>query len=259
MVYVAAAHPNTVPPSSITPILVDNAMRTPFAISARSSPPYISGRSPCTTLLLPARHSSAILTKPPAQRHRRNMSSPTVDHFLAASEEYRKTFGDKGSLQTPPVKKLAVGRVSKLTVQSSVVAHLGLKEGDAHIIRNAGGSARDALRSIIISQRLLGTREVAVFHHTKCGMLTFSTDQLRKMVKDSDPNDEGLNAVDKIDFLEFDDLEGSVKKDVEFLQNNPLVLKETKVSGWLCRDGCRSASVALHRIVHYLPHSGILD
>ncbi|KZT23873.1 carbonic anhydrase [Neolentinus lepideus HHB14362 ss-1] len=159
------------------------------------------------------------------------MSSSTVNYFLAASEEYQKTFGDKGSLQTPPVKKLAV--VTCMDSRINVVAHLGLKEGDAHIIRNAGGSAKDALRSIIISQRLLGTREIAIFHHTKCGMLTFSTDQLRQIVKDSDPADEGLKAVDNIDFLEFADLEDSVKKDVKFLQNNPLVLKETKVTGWV--------------------------
>ena len=89
------------------------------------------------------------------------------------------------------------------------------------------------MRSILISQRLLGTREIAVFHHTDCGMLTFTTPQLRKLVKDSDPSDPSLSAVDEIDFLEFPELEQSVKDDVEYLKTNPLVLKETVVTGWI--------------------------
>jgi len=112
-------------------------------------------------------------------------------------------------------------------------AQLGIKEGDAHIIRNAGGVAKDALRSIIISQRLLGTREIAVIHHTSCGMVTFSTPQLRTLVKDSDPQNTALKTVDQIDFLEFGDLEQSVKEDVKFLKENPLVLPETKITGWV--------------------------
>ncbi|KAL0573355.1 hypothetical protein V5O48_008598 [Marasmius crinis-equi] len=111
---------------------------------------------------------------------------------------------------------------------------LDIEEGDAHIIRNAGGMARDALRSIIISQRLLGTREIAVYHHTGCGMVQFTTPSLRQMVKDADPlNAEAAKQVDQIKFLEYSDLEQSVKDDVEFLKTNPLVLKETKVTGWI--------------------------
>lgn len=138
---------------------------------------------------------------------------------------------------------------------SSVYAELGIKEGDAHIIRNAGGVVyvlsatlrvvslwlidlllirrRDALRSIIISQRLLGTREIAVFHHTGCGMLTFSTPQLQKIVKDSDPSNTSLAVVDDIQFLEFSNLEQSVRDDVQFLKESPLVLPETVISGWV--------------------------
>jgi carbonic anhydrase len=95
-------------------------------------------------------------------------------------------------------------------------------------------SSREALRSIVISQRLLGTREIAVFHHTGCGMLTFSTDQLKAIVKDAAPGDTKVEEeVEKFDsFLEFSELEQSVKGDVEFLQGNPLVLKETKITGW---------------------------
>lgn len=122
-----------------------------------------------------------------------------------------------------------------LTVShSSPAAHLGIKEGDAHVIRNAGGSAKDALRSIVISQRLLGTHEIAVFHHTGCGMLIFSTNELRDIVKKADPgNSTTASQVDAIDFLEFTDVEDSVRSDVKFLQESPLVLKETSITGWV--------------------------
>lgn len=140
----------------------------------------------------------------------------------------------------------------QLTATSRPAGQLGISLGDAHVIRNAGGStyvfpsldlssliedifdSKDALRSVIISQRLLGTREIAVFHHTGCGMLTFSTDHLRKVVKDAHPGNPAVaEQVDKIDFLEFPHLEDSVKNDVAFLKENPLVLEGTKVTGWV--------------------------
>lgn len=94
--------------------------------------------------------------------------------------------------------------------------------------------SKEALRSVVISQRLLGTREIAIFHHTGCGMVTFDTPTLRDIVKESAPGDAELaQAVDDIDFLEFKHLEESVKEDVRFLQENPLVLPGTKVTGWV--------------------------
>lgn len=94
--------------------------------------------------------------------------------------------------------------------------------------------SKDALRSIIISQRLLGTREIAVFHHTGCGMLTFSTNDLRGIVKKADPGNAAVaSQVDSIDFLEFGHLEDAIKSDVKFLQESPLVLNETKITGWV--------------------------
>ncbi|KZP32281.1 carbonic anhydrase [Athelia psychrophila] len=141
------------------------------------------------------------------------------------------TFGDKGKLVLPPAKQLTI--VTCMDARIDPAASLGIPEGDAHIIRNAGGSAKDALRSIVISQRLLGTREVAVFHHTNCGMLTFSTDQLRGIVKDAAPGDAAVaKQVDEIEFLEFSDIHAAVKSDVEFLKASPLVLKETEITGW---------------------------
>ncbi|KAF7978895.1 hypothetical protein HWV62_44403 [Athelia sp. TMB] len=152
-------------------------------------------------------------------------------NFAAANAKYVESFGDKGSLPLPPGKKLTI--VTCMDARIDPAASLGIHEGDAHVIRNAGGSAKEALRSIIISQRLLGTREVAVFHHTGCGMLTFSTEQLKDIVKNDAPNDVVVaSQVDKYDFLEFSDLEGSVKSDVQFLKDSPLVLKETDITGW---------------------------
>ncbi len=85
----------------------------------------------------------------------------------------------------------------------------------------------------MVSQRLLGTREIAVFHHTDCGMTTFETPQLREIVKKDDASPAVAKLVDDFDFLEFSNLELSVREDVEFLKKNPLLLKETKISGWI--------------------------
>ena len=97
---------------------------------------------------------------------------------------------------------------------------LGLEEGDAHVIRNAGGLARDALRSLVISQQLLGTREIVVIHHTDCGMLTFTNEQLQAKVR----TELGADA-SAIDFQPFEDLEQSVADDVAFLRESPLLLE----------------------------------
>lgn len=152
--------------------------------------------------------------------------------FAKANEAYVATFDDKGALPLPPAKKLIV--VTCMDARLLPEAHLGLHEGDAHVIRNAGGVAADAIRSIVISQRLLGTREIAIFHHTDCGMLTFETEHLRDIIKSSSPgDDEVAKLVNDLHFHEFNDLEGAVKKDVAFLKSHPLLLKETKVTGWL--------------------------
>ena len=94
--------------------------------------------------------------------------------------------------------------------------------------------SKDELRSLIISQRLLGTREIAVFHHTDCGMLTFASNDVRTIVKDAAKGDAAVAArVDAIDFLEFANLEESVKEDVAWVKSEPLLLPETVVTGWV--------------------------
>ena len=106
---------------------------------------------------------------------------------------------------------------------------LGLDEGDAHVIRNAGGRASDdALRSLIISYKLLGTREVVVIHHTDCGMLTFTNDQLRDMLR----NDLNADA-SGIDFLPFSDLDESVRQDVQTIRSSPLIPDDIPVTGFV--------------------------
>ena len=94
--------------------------------------------------------------------------------------------------------------------------------------------SKEALRSIVISQRLLGTTEIAVFHHTDCGMLTFTNDDIRHKVKTEEPGNAVVaEAVDKIDFLPFPHLEESVKDDVEYLKESKLLKKGTHLSGWI--------------------------
>ncbi|KAG8901994.1 hypothetical protein FRB99_004978 [Tulasnella sp. 403] len=154
--------------------------------------------------------------------------------FAKANESYVESFGEKSSLSLPPARGVIV--ITCIDARIDPAASLGIKEGEAHVIRNAGGRAFDALRSVIISQQLLATRETIVFHHTDCGMLTFTDDVLRQRLRES----VSLNAraairpiIDGLSFLPFSNLEDAIKEDVAFLQNNPLVPEETKITGWI--------------------------
>jgi carbonic anhydrase len=148
-----------------------------------------------------------------------------IDDLIQANESYASGF-TKGDLPTPPAKKTIV--VTCMDARLIPSRFLALEEGDAHVIRNAGGRVQDALRSIVISQRLLGTNEVLVIHHTDCGMLSFRNEDLYAKVKD----DLGADATD-IDFLPFPDLEQSVRDDVQFLKDSPLVPEEVSVRGFV--------------------------
>ncbi|KAJ7789835.1 carbonic anhydrase, partial [Mycena olivaceomarginata] len=132
----------------------------------------------------------------------------------------------------PPTKRLAI--VTYMDARINPFKQLGISEGEAHIIRNAGGMAKDALRSLIISQRFLGTRAIAVYHHTGCGMVTFRGPELKRLVKWPSPCDDACAAqVDAIDFLEFKDLEKSVKDDVKLLKESPLIVEGAWITGWI--------------------------
>jgi carbonic anhydrase len=148
-----------------------------------------------------------------------------TDELILANERYAASF-EKGDLPTPPAKRVAIVACMDARILPSRV--LGLEEGDAHIIRNAGGLARDALRSIVISQQLLGTNEVIVIHHTECGMLTFQNEDVYAKVQES----LGADASD-IDFLPFPDLDQSVRDDIAFLKDSPLIPDHVSVRGFV--------------------------
>src|SRR4051794_17024023 len=125
--------------------------------------------------------------------------------ILEANERYAAGF-DKGGLQALPARRLAV--LTCMDARLDPARALGLEEGDAHVIRNAGGRATDdAIRSLVISQQLLGTREVLVIHHTDCGMLTFTNEQLRDRLR----RELGADA-ESVDFLPSPDLQASVRE-----------------------------------------------
>src|SRR6478735_12515816 len=106
--------------------------------------------------------------------------STVLDEVLKANAGYSESFGNKANLALPPARRFAI--LTCMDARLDPAKYAGLREGDAHIIRNAGGRASDdALRSLVISEQLLGTREVVVIHHTDCGMLTFSNDDLRSI------------------------------------------------------------------------------
>ncbi len=149
-----------------------------------------------------------------------------VQEFLEANEGYARTF-QKGHLPMPPARHVAV--LTCMDARLDPARLLGLEEGDAHVIRNAGGRAsEDAIRSLVISEQLLGTNTVVVIHHTDCGMLTFSNDDLRTKVKQELKAD-----ADHIDFLPFKDLEQSVRDDVAKLKASPLIPKNVDISGFI--------------------------
>jgi len=161
-----------------------------------------------------------------------------VDELVLANVDFAKR-RPPVQLPMPPARHVAVVTCMDARILPSRL--LGLNEGDAHVIRNAGGRTQEALRSLVISQRLLGTNEVAVIHHTDCGMLTFSNEGLRARVKEELGVDAG-----SVDFLPFIDVEESVREDVAFLRASPLIPGSIPIRGFVydVRTG-RLAEVAV--------------
>lgn len=166
------------------------------------------------------------------------------DEVLQANARYAAEFGEKGKLALPPARGFAILTCMDARIDPAKLA--GLAEGDAHVIRNAGGRASDdAIRSLVISYKLLGTKEWFVIHHTNCGMELFSDeiirDLLRKSLKTasfdgkvwSDVGGGGSHAGDFIDFLTIRDLAQSVVVDVERIRSHPLVPKDIPVHGYI--------------------------
>ena len=150
----------------------------------------------------------------------------TRDQLLAANETYASGFA-KGDLPAPPRRRFAV--VTCMDARLDPAKFLGLEEGDAHVIRNAGGLVTDdALRSLVISHWLLGTQEALVIAHTGCGMLTFTNDDLRRKLAD----EAGADA-SGVDFQPFSDLEESVRGSIRKIAESPLLPDSFFASGFV--------------------------
>ncbi|KAJ7593994.1 carbonic anhydrase [Mycena floridula] len=150
--------------------------------------------------------------------------------YVAKNASYATTFKPEDIL--PLVAEKVDLIVTCMDPRIDPYTQFGAKMGDTALIRNGGGSTKEALRSIVFIQQM-GVRNIAVIHHTDCGLTHITTEGIRSAVKKAHPGEEeAAKAIDAIDFLEFTDIDGSVKVDVEFLHNHPLILKETNVTGW---------------------------
>jgi carbonic anhydrase len=148
------------------------------------------------------------------------------EQVLEANRRYAESF-DRSKLAMPPSKRLVV--VACMDARLTVEELLGLKTGEAHIIRNAGGLVTDdALRSLIISYKLLGTREFFVINHSDCGMLTFTDEQLRQQLTKDTGADAGSLA-----FYAFNNLEENVRAQVAQIRNSPFIPKDISVRGFV--------------------------
>src|SRR6188472_4111900 len=137
-----------------------------------------------------------------------------TDEYLANNARYAEDFN--GPLPLPPSKSIAA--LACMDARLDVARVLGIAEGESHVIRNAGGIASDdAIRSLAISQRLLGTREIVLVHHTDCGMLTFTDEQFAGILRDDTGSEPGWTA------QAFDDLDADVRRSIETIQSSPYV------------------------------------
>src|SRR5690349_20117811 len=168
-----------------------------------------------------------------------------LDEVLKANNDYAAAFGQKAELGLPPARRFAI--LTCMDARLDPAKYAGLAEGDAHVIRNAGGRASDdAIRSLVISYKLLGTREWLVIHHTDCGMQLFTDDILRNLLSRSlktaviDENgwrnteeSGGTEEAKFIAFLPFANLEESVLEDVLRIRNHPLVPAHIPIYGYI--------------------------
>ncbi|KAI4217990.1 MAG: hypothetical protein LQ349_008921 [Xanthoria aureola] len=162
------------------------------------------------------------------------MTTTNEAHLIRSNRKFAKCFDD-GDLSHLPAKKYAI--VTCMDCRIDAYSAFGITPGDAHVIRNAGGSARDALRSLVISQQLLQTTEVFIIKHTHCGMQGLTNDAVNAtVVKNLGP--EALAELDavhcnKFDWLPFADLKQGIKDDVAFLKSSRAISRSVHVSGWI--------------------------
>src|SRR5438128_10390725 len=150
---------------------------------------------------------------------------PVTDELLTNNESYAASF-TKGELPMPPGKKVAVVACMDARLVPSRV--LGLEEGDAHVIRNAGGVVTDdEIRSLAISQRLLGTEEIILIHHTDCGMLTFTDDDFKRSIQDE------IGVKPPWSPEAFPDIAEDVRQSLRRIENSPFVTKHVSLRGFI--------------------------
>jgi carbonic anhydrase len=148
-----------------------------------------------------------------------------TDELLRNNEAYAESF-EKGDLPLPPARGVAV--VACMDARLDVHKMLGLEEGDAHVIRNAGGVITDdEIRSLAISQRLLGTSEIILVHHTDCGMLTFTDDELKRQIQ------EDVGVKPHFSMESFSDLEEDVRQSIRRIQASPFIPNKDSVRGFV--------------------------
>ena len=171
--------------------------------------------------------------------------SNVLQEVLAANQRYAADFGDKAKLAMPPARHFAI--LTCMDARLDPAKFAGLAEGDAHVIRNAGGRASDdAIRSLVISYKLLGTREWFVIHHTNCGMEFFTSDVMRGLLANSLETaaltEKGFQDVGKgpgsragefIEWLTIRDQEQSVRDDVQRIREHPLVPNNVAIYGYV--------------------------
>ncbi len=171
--------------------------------------------------------------------------SKILDEVLAANAKYVANFGEKGKLALPPARHFAI--LTCMDARLDPAKYAGLAEGDAHVIRNAGGRASDdAIRSLVISYKLLGTREWFVIHHTNCGMELFTDDTMRHLLSSSlktasldqsgwRDSGQGPGATEGhyVNWLSFSDNAKSVVEDVTRIRNHPLVPRDIPIYGYI--------------------------
>ena len=177
--------------------------------------------------------------------------SKVVGEVLSANARYVAEFGDKGSLPMPPGRSFAI--LTCMDARLDPAKYAGLAEGDAHVIRNAGGRASDdAIRSLVISYKLLGTKEWFVIHHTDCGMETFSNEVMGNLLQSSlktasidasgwhdSGNGPGTTDGKYIQWLTIRDQAQSVTEDVKRIRNSSMVPSEIPIYGYIydCKTG----------------------
>ncbi len=171
--------------------------------------------------------------------------SKILEQVLAANQKYSAEFGEKGKLTIPPARHFGI--LTCMDARLDPAKFAGLAEGDAHVVRNAGGRASDdAIRSIVISYKLLGTREWFVIHHTECGMLFFTNEKIRKLLANSLETAKlteqgfvdvgsgpGSRAGEFIEWLTITNQEQSVRDDVQRIREHPLIPASISIYGYI--------------------------